>query len=149
MSDIYPVFVNLRFVITENIDSNVYKVLQYLTEWPMIVGEKPEIYDNDFFRNDDWSNFFANNGIVTLGNFMAYEDMGIEKIFSVSSYVPSNRRNTVYNFIKWLKSCLEFDRPEAMIGYLDHGGSIEVITSVKALPVNFTVPENTSENSEE
>jgi len=149
MSDAYPIFVNLRFIITENIDGNVYKILQYLTEWPMIVGEKPEVYDNDFFRNDDWPNFFANNGTVALGNFMAYEDMGIEKVFTIISYVPSNRKNTVYNFVKWLKDCLEYDRPEAMIGYLDHGSSIEIITSIKALTVNFTAPDNTPAQPEE
>ena len=137
MNDVYNVFVTLRFVINETIDSNVYKVLQYMTEWPMIVGEKPVTYENDFFRNDDWPEFFARNGVVALGNFMAYEDMGIQKVFTINSYVPNNRKNTVFSFIKWLKDCIQFDRQEAVLGLIDNIDSCEVITNRRALPIDF------------
>lgn len=137
MNGMNPIFVSLRFVIGENIDPHVYKILQYMTEWPMMVGEKPETYENDFFRNNDWPGFFASNGTVALGNFMAYEDMGIEKVFTVSSYVPAGRKNTVFYFVKWLAACLTYDRYETVLGFIDCAGSCEIITSKRVLPVDF------------
>ena len=138
MGKVNNIFVNLRFVIDETIDSNAYRVLQHLTEWPMVVGEKPEIYENDFFRNEDWANFFACNGTVSLSNFMAYEEMGIQKVFVINSYVPANRKNTVFYFIKWLTGCLEPDQQELVLGYIDNGdSSCEIITSKRAQPIDF------------
>ena len=149
MGETYPVFVSLRFVINENIDSGVYRILQYMTEWPMIVGEKPEVFENDYFRNDDWANFFANNGTVVLGNFMGYEDMGIEKALVINSYVPNNRKNTIFYFVQWLAGCLEFSQRETVLGYIDNTDSCEIITSKRALPVNFKQFDNPPDESEQ
>jgi hypothetical protein len=117
------VFVSLRFVINETIDCNVYRILQYLTEWPMVVAEKPEIYENNYFRNEDWAEFFARNGTVKLNNFVAYEEMGIQKVFLINSYVPAKRKNTVIYFIQWLTGFLEPEQRELVFGYIDNGDS--------------------------
>jgi hypothetical protein len=137
------IFVNLRFVINETIDANVYRILLYLIEWPMVVGEKPEVYENDFFRNDDWADFFARNGTVNLGNFVAYEEMGIQKVFEIRSYVPLNRKNTVFYFIQWLTGFLESNHHELVYGYIDNGDSTcELITNKRAQPIDFNAVEN-------
>jgi len=134
------IFVNLRFVIDEAIEGNVYRILQFLTEWPMVVGEKPEIYENNYFRNEDWAEFFSRNGTVRLENFVAYDEMGIQKVFLIDSYVPDNRKNTVIYFIQWLTGFLELKQQELIFGYIDNGdSSCDLITNKRALPINLLV----------